>query len=263
MTESSTAPVTSCPACGAAASGRFCAQCGAAIATRACARCTAALRPGARFCHRCGQPTAAAAPPAAPAGSSSRLPWLIAGICTIGAVALVALRGINTQNAPKAPPPLPDQVPSPAAAGAAPGGATTDISQMSPAERFNRLFNRVMRAAGAGDSAQALQFAPMAVSAYGMLGTTPSADERLHVGLVYLVQGDTRAVTAVADTLLAQNPDHLFGYVLRGEAARMAGEQGALAKAKADFAARDAREATRADRPEYQEHQPLLDDFRK
>lgn len=261
MTESSTTPSTSCPSCGAAASGRFCAQCGAATATLACGRCTAALRPGARFCHRCGQPTVAAAP--VPSVASSRLPWLIAGLCTIGAISLVTLLGINTQNAPKAPPPLPDQVPAPAAAGAAPGGATTDISQMSPAERFNRLFNRVMRAAGAGDSAQALQFAPMAVSAYGMLGTTPSADERLHVGLVYLVQGDTRAVTALADTLLVQNPDHLFGYILRGEAARLAGDQAALTRAKADFAARDAREAARADRPEYQEHRPLLDDFRK
>ncbi|MCU0620281.1 MAG: zinc ribbon domain-containing protein [Gemmatimonadales bacterium] len=261
MTES-VKPGTTCPACGAAAGGSFCAQCGASLAVRACARCTAPLRAGARFCHRCGHATAAAPAVASPSVGGQRLPWLVAGLCAIGAIALVALRGVNTQNGPKAPPPLPDQVPAPAAAGGG-AAATTDIASMSPAERFNRLFNRVMRAAGSGDSAQAMQFAPMAISAYGMLDQAPSADERLHAGLVYLVQGDARAVTALADTLLRQHPDHLFGYVLRGEAAKLSGDQPALQRARADFASRLAKETARTDRPEYQEHQPLLDEFRQ
>jgi hypothetical protein len=113
-----------------------------------------------------------------------------------------------------------------------------------------------------GDTAQAKQFAPMAIMAYGML-PEHTADLQLHVALVQIAAGNPKAATAVADTLLQKNPDHLFGYIVRAEAARAAGDAAAEKQAKADFSARVAKEAARTDRPEYQEHQALIDEYRK
>ena len=46
---------------------------------------------------------------------------------------------------------------------------------MTPRERFDRLFNRIMQAAERGDSAQVERFTPMALGAYHQLdtGSTP------------------------------------------------------------------------------------------
>lgn len=272
MTDASATPTTTCPACGASASGRFCQQCGAALGARSCTRCQAAMRAGARFCHRCGTPASgtAAGAGAGPQVSPSKTPWLVAGILVISAIALVTLQGVNKNNPPAQPvmPNAGNAAPfaGGAAGGAAPGGAggpsQVDIASMSPLERFNRLFNRVMRSAGAGDTAQAIQFAPMAGQAYGMLDKADySADTRLHMGLILVVQKDARAVRAIADTILKENPDHLFGYILRGDAARLAGNEAEFRKAVADYRAREQKELPRADRAEYQEHQPLLAEF--
>ena len=50
--------------------------------------------------------------------------------------------------------------------GAAAGAAPTDISQMTPIEAADRLFNRVMTSVSSGDSLAAQQFMPMAIAAY-------------------------------------------------------------------------------------------------
>jgi hypothetical protein len=134
---------------------------------------------------------------------------------------------------------------------------------MSPLERFNRLFNRIMRSAGSGDTAGAQQFAPMAQQSYSMLEKNDySADTRLHMGLVLVVLKDAKGVKAIADTILKENPDHLFGYILRGDAARLAGDDAAFRKAAEEFKSREAKELPRADRAEYQEHQPLMAEFK-
>jgi hypothetical protein len=268
MTDASATPSTTCPACGASASGRFCQQCGAALGARACARCQATMRAGARFCHRCGTPASGAGAPAGPQVSPSKTPWLVAGILVIAAIALVTLQGVNKNN-PPAQPVMPNAGNSAPFAGGAAGGAggaggpsQVDIANMSPQERFNRLFNRVMRAAGSGDTAQAIQFAPMAGQAYGMLDRADfNADTRLHMGLILVVQKDAAGVRAIADTILEENPDHLFGYILRGDAARLAGNDAEFRKAVADYRAREQKELARTDRVEYQEHQPLLAEF--
>ena len=71
----------------------------------------------------------------------------------------------------------------PANAGAVAGdttaraGAAPDISQLSPRERFDRLFNRIMQAAEQGDTAQVRRFTPMALGAYAQLDTI-DADAR-------------------------------------------------------------------------------------
>lgn len=272
MTDSAPAQTpVACPACGTTAQGRFCPQCGTALTPRACPRCATALRAGARFCHRCGASatgSADAAPPPS-TGATNRTPWLFLGLILIAVISAVTWTGINKNNPPAAPlmPNAGNAGTAPfagggdGAAGAAGGAPNVDIASMSPEERFNRLFDRVMRSMAAGDTASAKQFAPMAIMAYGML-PAHNADLRLHVALVQLAAGDVPAARAVADTILAQNPDHLFGYIVRAEAARTARDAAAEKQAKADFAAKVAAETARPDRPEYREHQSLIDEYR-
>ena len=218
-------PATSaCPNCGAQASGKFCSECGAPLDGAVCAGCRATLTPGAKFCHRCGLAAGAPAPAinAGPAGASSAaadtkgfggaLPWAVAAIALVALIALVAGQRFARRNQT-------DQVAQAAPAGApmGPGGAV-DISQMSPEERAERLYNRVMAYTerGATDSAQI--FAPMAIQAYEMMGDL-DADQRYDVGRIALVTGDAGTAAAQADTILAKNPTHLLGLILAAEAA--------------------------------------------
>src|SRR6266704_72447 len=103
-----------------------------------CHACGAQLSQGARFCHKCG----AAVATAGATGWRAGFPWAIAGAALGALVTVVALR----------------------ATGNRPGAGSTeqsasgsvlrapDISQMSPEERANRLFNRVMSLSEAGSA---------------------------------------------------------------------------------------------------------------
>jgi len=155
--------------------------------------------------------------------------------------------------------------PAPAAAAApfAPGGrggAPPDLSTMTPRERFDRLYRRVMGAAESGDTATTARFAPMALMAYSQLDSV-DADARYHAAVLQLhVRGDTAAALRLADTVLAANPHHLFGFLIRGTVARLAGEARPLDAAYDGFlAAWDAE--IKAARPEYRDHRPMLDQF--
>ena len=196
------------------------------------------------------------------------MPWLVAGFLVIAGLTYIAYLGINRNNPPEvarmpnagnaapgaAPGDAGESEPTP------PGGAPPDISSMSPSERFNRLFDRVMRAASAGDTAQARQFSPMAILAYGMLDTV-TADLRYHAAVLYAESGQDAAALALADTILAQNPNHLFGYLVRGEVADRRKDASAAARAHRDFMAHYQAEIGRADRPEYGEHKPVIDEY--
>jgi hypothetical protein len=131
---------------------------------------------------------------------------------------------------------------------------------MTPRERFDRLYNRVMRAAESGDTATVARFSPMAVMAYSQLDSV-DADARYHAAVLQLhVRGDTAGALRLADSILSIQPHHLFGYLIRGTAARLAGDQHLLARAYADFLA--AWDAEKSSRPEYRDHQAMLDQFR-
>ena len=136
-----------------------------------------------------------------------------------------------------------------------------DISRMSPRERFNRLYNRVMQAAQAGDEATVTRFTPMALMAYAQLDTV-DADARYHAALLKVHTGDVTASRALGDTILAQTPGHLFGYMIQGTVARFQKDQKALSRAYAAFLKRYDEEI-KLGRPEYSEHQTSLQDFRK
>lgn len=197
----------------------------------------------------------------------SRVPWLVAGFLVIAGLTYIAYIGINRNSPPEvarmanAGNAAPGVASGEGAETEAPAGTPPDISAMSPTERFNRLYDRVMRAASAGDTAQARQFTPMAILAYGMLDTV-TADARYHAAVLYAESGQDAAALALADTLLAQNPSHLFGYLVRGEVADRRRDAVAAAAARKDFLAHYQAEIGRADRPEYAEHKPVIDEYR-
>ena len=230
-------PSTSCPNCGAAASGRFCASCGVPLEGAVCAACGSALSAGARYCHRCG--TAVGAVPARPTkgrGGAAVLPWVVASIALLALIALVAGQRVSTpggstldapQNAlpqvgldDRGPAP-PSQLPPDGAAQRAP-----DISQMSPEERASRLFDRVIALSEQGKTDSVQFFAPMALTAYQMLGPL-NLDQRYDLGRIGEVSGAPELARAQADTILQQNPAHLLGLTLAASAAALRGDTGA------------------------------------
>jgi hypothetical protein len=142
-----------------------------------------------------------------------------------------------------------------------PAEAPPDISNMSPRERFNRLYNRVMQAAQSGDEATVTRFTPMALMAYAQLDTI-DADARYHTALLKVHTGDVTASGALADSILIQDPGHLFGYIIQGTVARFRKDEKALSRAYSGFLKHYDAEM-KAARPEYAEHRTSLDDFRK
>jgi hypothetical protein len=134
-----------------------------------------------------------------------------------------------------------------------------DISNMTPRERFDRLFNRIMRSAESGDESSVGTFAPMALQAYAMLDSI-DADARYHAALIMLHTGDVNGARALADTISKLQPHHLFGTVIRGTIARFQQDPKALDAAYAEFLKNYDGE-TAAGRPEYSEHPSSLQNF--
>jgi hypothetical protein len=184
---------------------------------------------------------------------SGRSPgWWAAG--GFAFLALVALVWTARRQPAAAPPPE-----APPATGQS-EGAPPDLSTMTPRERFDRLYRRVMRAAEGGDTATTARFAPMAMLAYTQLDTV-DAETRYRAAVLQLhVRGDTAAALRLADTLLAANPHHLFGFLIRGTVARMSGDARLLDRAYGGFLAAWEGEL-KAARPEYRDHRPMLDQF--
>jgi tetratricopeptide (TPR) repeat protein len=238
-----------CPSCEAPASGRYCNQCGAAIEA-SCRECQNPLPPGARFCNQCGVPVGVQAVPAA-ASRQPVLPWAIAGVAVVALAAVVLVPRLSggasraaAANAVTAVSQLP-----PASAG---DPASVDLASMTPRQRADRLFNRVMEGVSGGDTTQLGFFAGMAIQAYGMVPER-NADLHYHLGELHRLTGNTDAAQAQADTILAADPQHLFG--LYG-AAVVAEQRGDPAAAKGLFQRfLDAYPAQVArNLPEYQEH---------
>ena len=225
---------TTCPACGATGSGRYCSSCGAPLSGAVCASCSAPLDPGAKFCHRCGTPVGATAAPVAQSKPNA-LPWIVAALAFLALFAMAAGRGFNarpsstvdgSQNAlPQAGlddrgVPADDQV-------AGSGVRAPDISSLSPQERADRLYNRVMLLATQGKADSVQFFAPMALTAYQMLAPL-NADQRYDMGRIGEVVGALPLAKAQADSILLGNPNHLLGLILEARLATMVGDTAQL-----------------------------------
>jgi hypothetical protein len=244
-----------CPNCSAPTTGRYCSECGAAVTDAICAACRSLLSPGARFCHRCG--TAVGTAPIASTESrvtaSSVLPWSVAAIALLALVALLAgQRFGGTRPAPATETPPAD---APFASAAAPteAGRAPDISNLSPRERADRLYDRVMRLSSEGKTDSIQFFAPMALSVYQTLGPL-DADLRYDFGRVAEVAGAPQIARAQADSILASDSTHLLGLVLGIRAAQLRGDSAAARDyAKRLLAAEPSENAKGL--PEYQRHQ--------
>ena len=204
---------TRCAACGATSTGKFCSNCGAPFAGAVCGSCSAPLTPGAKFCHRCGTPAGASGPGDSKSFSSA-LPWAVAAIALVALIALVAGQRFAKSRAAIESAPVAE---GPADAG---GARPPDISNLSPADAAIRLYDRVMSLHERGRADSVALFAPMALAAYQMIGRL-DLDQRYDMGRIAAVSGDEPVARAQADTILAQNPTHLLGLILAGNAARM------------------------------------------
>ena len=139
--------------------------------------------------------------------------------------------------------------------------APPDISGLSPRQRFDTLFNVVMRASESGDLARSTRFAPMALMAYSQLEDV-DPDARYHAAVLRLnVNGDFKSALLLADSIQASAPEHLFAFMIRGSAGQLAGDPALVRKAARDFLAAWEREIA-SGKPEYQDHRIMLDQFR-
>jgi len=249
---------TKCPACGAAATGRFCNSCGAALTAGTCRSCGQALLPGVQFCRGCGASAGAGASPLASAPRADRAGWVAAGGAGVALLGvLIAFLGRGEPRGATAG----GSAAAPLASGdGAPSGTPPDISNMTPKERYDRLYNRVMRAAETGDQATVAQFTPMTMTAYQQLDSV-DADARFHMAMLLLHTGQVPGAAAEGDSILKTSPGHLFGYMIQGTVARWNKDTAGLKKAQQQFLARYDTEM-KAKRQEYAEHERALNDFR-
>ena len=237
-----------CPSCGATASGRFCSSCGATLDATACSACSADIAPGSSFCPRCGTPVGArtarpvSAEPA-PRGIAASLPWVVAAIALLAMIGLVAAQRIADARS--------GQAPLQPVAGRAP-----DISQFTPRQAANVLYERVMRLQGEGKSDSVAFFATMAMQAFGMLDSL-DADARYDLGRIAEIAGAYPVARAQADTILQRQPSHLLGLVLAARVAAATGDS----RARREFERRllEAEPAESGKRlPEYEAHAPEI-----
>lgn len=213
-----------CPECGKPAAGNFCQHCGAKLGGRFCNQCGAELEGGAKFCNQCGEKVAgggrAAAggrrDAAAAVVGGQNLPWWIAGAAMFVVIVVLGVRMVTPAGTGQAP----AAQPQPAApfAGQAEGGTPPDLSQMTPREAADRLFDRVMRYVSANDSAQAQAFLPMALSAYERAQPLDH-DGLFHLSLLNRVAGNLDAALANAEQVLADDPNHILALSAAAEAA--------------------------------------------
>ena len=91
---------------------------------------------------------------------------------------------------------------------------------MSPAERADRLYDRVMRLHSEGKDDSVRFFSPMILQAYQMLGPL-DADHHYDLGRIGEVLGLADLAQAEADTILQTQPTHLLGLTLAARAATL------------------------------------------
>jgi hypothetical protein len=213
-----------------------------------CHACGTQLSESARFCHKCG--ASVTAPPAAAGGWRAGLPWGVAGAALGALVTVLLMRPGRSSGGTAEGPPFATQG----------GGAPAiDISQMSPEERAQRLFDRVMRLTQEGKQDSAQFFLPMAQQAYAMI---PAMDlnARFDVGLLDLTAGDAAGALAQADTIVRNTPTHLFAFILRARAYQANSNAVKAKQAYRAFLKNEAAERGR-NRPEYADRSSALDAF--
>jgi hypothetical protein len=223
-----------CPECGKHASGNFCHHCGSTLGGKFCNQCGSEVSDDGKFCNQCGATVKGASAPrsgsttrgggargggasrqaaGAETGPPNNLPWWFAGIAMFGLILVVGWNMVQPAG-PAAP-----------AGGGVPAGAVnpnslgqTDISQMSPREAADQLFNRVMSAAETGDSVGAQGFMPMAIQAYEMAQPL-DMDGLYHLSLLQVTAAQFDRALATAQQMLEGEPNHTLALSAAAQAA--------------------------------------------
>jgi hypothetical protein len=218
---------------------RFCSNCGQAAS--------------GNFCNNCGSPLAPGAhPQAAAASGGNRLLWVVAGIALLAVIALVLVQTASKSETPAS------EGATPLGAGPMAGaGPAVDISKMSPQERADRLFNRVMRYASEGKTDSAGIFAPMAIQSFEMMAPL-DVHGHFDLGLIAVVAGDAPRARAEADSILRKNDKDLLGLTLAIRAAEAAKDAATRARFEARLIAAEPAER-KTSRPEYVDHGADID----
>ena len=144
------------------------------------------------------------------------MPWIVSAIALITLLAFLAGNAFNRKRGSNLDAPqnaLPQAGLDDRGAGGEAPVRGPDISQLSPQERADRLFNRVMVLNSEGKTDSVLFFAPMAIESYRMLSPL-NADQRYDLGRIAEVAGAYPLARAQADTILSENPTHLLGLIL-------------------------------------------------
>lgn len=141
--------------------------------------------------------------------------------------------------------------------GAAAGQRAPDISSMTPIERAERLYDRVMGLADRGRMDSVQFFMPMAIQAYEAIGSL-NADQRYDLGRLAEVGGNATIAAAQADTILRAHPRHLLGLLLAAKAADLRNDRSAARRYLEQLARAEPAERARQ-LPEYLLHQNDID----
>lgn len=213
-----------CENCGAKTAGNFCSSCGTAAGGALCSKCGHKPEPGATFCNKCGTKMAARAGGpgggGAGAGDGSKLAWWISGALLVGIILVSAWPVIQGGDSAALPQPQRTQ-----------DASSVDLNSMSPRQAADALFDRVMRAASAGDQGEFEQFLPMAIAAH-QLAEPLDADGKYHLSTLFYQSSSFAESLAVAEEVLAGDPNHLL---LLSSAARAAVAMDDSATARTHF----------------------------
>lgn len=179
--------------------------------------------------------------------SPDAIPWGIAAVALFAVIALVAMQRFQQVD------PALREAPAPQ------GGvmAAPDISSLTPAQRAERLYDRVMSAAERGRTDSVQFFMSMAIGAYQALGKLDS-DQRYDLGRLGEVSGNAALAAAQADTILKTQPRHLLGLILASRAAEMRGDRQGARRYLDRLVAAERSERQRQ-LPEYLVHQNDID----
>ncbi len=180
------------------------------------------------------------------------LPWALAAIALVALIALVVGQRFGARGA--ATPPAVAQV-APPPAGAQP--RAPDISQMTPEQQAERLYDRIMREFEAGQLDNVRTFMPMAVAAYERLAPL-SLDQRYDLARIGEVGGDATLMKAQADTILRTRDTHLLGLILAARIARLDKDETKARTFDARLVAAETKERAAA-LPEYLLHKQDID----
>ena len=113
--------------------------------------------------------------------------------------------------------------PGPPPAAAPAGASSVDLSSMTPRQAADRLFNRVMTAASAGDDTEVRNFLPMAIRAHEIVEDL-DADGKFHLVTLRLQGSLNDDALASAEEILAEQPDHLLGLAGAADASLAVGD---------------------------------------